>query len=168
MNDDSIYVDKWNYYIKNEYETEFGDHLQNTAYGMNLDVYVNVTYETVSTGDVITIYIMKSHGIMNSGAVVSVYDIFHYDTVQKKFLSTDEFIAYYAEGTFADCTVADIVQYMNENVFCTDEAGNPYPLTEENIYGVIPSEGGNGKLDVVYRGYTMEGIYAIRRPLLPD
>ena len=146
---------------------EFGDYLQSTAYGTNATVTASVRYETVTTGDIITIYIIKNYGILNSGAHTLSYDIYHYDTVEKKFLSTDQFLAYYAEGQFADYTVAQIVKFMNENVFTTDEIGSPYPITEENILGVIPSVFGNGKFDVVYMGYNLEGYHATRTLFSP-
>lgn len=167
VNADSIYVDKWNLVLKQEYEMEFGDYLQSTAYGTNATVTASVRYETVTTGDIITIYIIKNYGILNSGAHTLSYDIYHYDTVEKKFLSTDQFIAYYAEGQFADYTVAKIVKFMNENVFTTDEMGSPYPITEENILGVIPSVFGDGKFDVVYMGYNLEGYHATRTLFSP-
>ncbi|MBQ9922187.1 MAG: hypothetical protein IJO52_08365, partial [Clostridia bacterium] len=167
VNADSIYVDKWNLVLKQEYEMEFGDYLQSTAYGTNATVTASVRYETVTTGDIITIYIIKNYGILNSGAHTLSYDIYHYDTVEKKFLSTDQFLAYYAEGQFADYTVAQIVKFMNENVFTTDEIGSPYPITEENILGVIPSVFGNGKFDVVYMGYNLEGYHATRTLFSP-
>ena len=167
VNADSIYVDKWNLVLKQEYEMEFGDYLQSTAYGTNATVTASVRYETVTTGDIITIYIIKNYGILNSGAHTLSYDIYHYDTVEKKFLSTDQFLAYYAEGQFADYTVAQIVKFMNENVFTTDEMGSPYPITEENILGVIPSVFGDGKFDVVYMGYNLEGYHATRTLFSP-
>lgn len=157
VNDDSVYADKWNWAIRQEYETQFGEYLQKTAFGINENFFACVTYETVTTGDVVTIYIINTNGILNSGAWGRTYDIYHYDTVQKRFLSTDEFIAYYAEGQFADYTVADIVKFMNEHVFSRDDGDRPYTLSEENIHGVIPSVFGDGKFDVVYTGFTLEG-----------
>jgi len=157
VNDDSVYAEKWNLNVKCEYEERFGEYLQNTVYGTNNTFFANVTFETVTTGDVITIYIINTNGILNSGAAGRFYEIYHYDTIQKRFLSTDEFLAYYAEGQFADYTVADIVKFMNDNVFSTDDGGRPYTLTEADVHGVIPSIYGNGKFDVVYTGFVIEG-----------
>ncbi|MBE6570260.1 MAG: hypothetical protein E7658_08620 [Ruminococcaceae bacterium] len=167
VNADSIYAEKFNLILKNDYEEKFGQYLQNTVYGINREVYANITWEAVTTGDVITIYIIDASGILNSGAARRTYDIYHYDTVQQKFLSTDEFIAYYAEGQFADYTLTDIVNFMNEMVCTTDEMGSPYPLTEQDIKGVIPSVFGEGKFDVVYHGYSMEGSYDTRMLFSP-
>ncbi|MBR4000265.1 MAG: exo-alpha-sialidase, partial [Clostridia bacterium] len=166
LNSNALYAEKWNY-IYQEYEVEFGDLLRKTVHGTNTDHYLNITYNTVTTGDVLTIYIIKSHGILASGAYTRDYDIYHYNRKTDRFLSTDEFLAYYAEGQFADYTVADIVKFMNDLRITTDEAGNPYPLTEENICGVIPSVFGDGKFDVVYHGYTMEGNHATRMLFSP-
>lgn len=167
LGDDSSKAEEWNRRIAETCSAQFGDYLRETAHGNNKDFSANVTWKTVTTGDVVTIYILKASGIMNSGAAGLSYDIYHYDTVGKKFLSTDEFLAYYAEGQFADYTVADIVKFMNEHAFTTDELSNPYPLTEENIQGVIPSVFGDGKFDVVYQGYTVEGRFATRMLFSP-
>lgn len=167
LGDSSAEAEEWNRRIAETCSAQFGDYLRETAYGNNKDFYANVTWETVTTGDVVTIYILKASGIMNSGAAGLSYDIYHYDTVGKKFLSTDEFLAYYAEGQFADYTIADIVKFMNEHTFTTDEGGSPYPLTEENILGVIPSVFGDGKFDVVYQGFSIEGRFATRMLFSP-
>ena len=166
LNSDALYAEKWNY-IYQQYDVEFGEQLRKTVLGTNTEYYAHITYDTVTTGDVLTIYIVKSHGILASGASTLDYDIYHYNTKEDRFLSTDEFIAYYAEGQFADYTVSDIVKFMNEHVYTNDEAGNPYPLTEENILGVIPSVFGDGKFDVVYRGYNLEGYHATRMLFSP-
>jgi len=166
MNSDSVYAQRWNY-LYQEYDIEFGERLRKTVHGTNTEYYAHITYNTVTTGDVVTIYIVKSHGVFASGASVLDYDIFHYDTKKERFLTTDEFLAYYAEGQFADYSVAEIVKFMNEITFTADEAGNPYPLTEENILGVIPSVYGEGKFDVVYQGYSVEGSHAIRALFSP-
>lgn len=161
LNSNALYAEKWNY-IYQEYEVEFGDLLRKTVHGTNTDHYLNITYNTVTTGDVLTIYIIKSHGILASGAYTRDYDIFHYNMKTDRILSTNEFIAYYAEGQFADYTVAKIVEFMNQIHINADEMGNPMPLTEEDIIGVIPSVFGDGKFDVVYHGYSMEGYDATR------
>lgn len=161
LNSNALYAEKWNY-IYQEYEVEFGDLLRKTVHGTNTDHYLNITYNTVTTGDVLTIYIIKSHGILASGAYTRDYDIFHYNMKTDRILSTNEFLAYYAEGQFADYTVTKIVEFMNQIHINADEMGNPLPLTEEDIIGVIPSVFGDGKFDVVYHGYSMEGYDATR------
>ncbi len=166
LNSNALYAEKWNY-LYQEYDVQFGDYLRKTVHGTNTDYYVHITYDTVTTGDVVTIYIVKTHGILASGASTLDYDIYHYNMKTDRFLSTDEFIAYYAEGQFADYTVSDIVKFMNELCITTDEAGNPYPLTEKDIRGVIPSVYGDGKFDVVYHGYTVEGYHATRMLFSP-
>ena len=167
LGDDSDAAKEWNQRVFDDYSVSLGDYLRETANGNNREFFANITWDTVTTGEVITIYIIDAGGFLNSGAAGRTYDIYHYDTVQKKFLSTDEFLAYYAEGQFADYTVADIVKFMNEHVYTTDELGNPYPLTEENILGVIPSVFGDGKFDVVYQGYVVEGRFATRMLFSP-
>ena len=59
------------------------------------------------------------------------------------------------------------ISIMNDNAFVTDEIGNPYPITEEDIQGVIPSVFGDGKLDVVFTGYSIEGSVTERMLLSP-
>jgi len=166
LNSDTPNAQKWNT-LYQEYENEFGEQLRRTVQGTNTEYYAHITYDTVTTGDVLTIYIVKSHGILASGASTMDYDIYHYNTKEDRFLSTDEFLAYYAEGQFADYTVADIVKFMNEHTFTTDEGGSPYLLTEENILGVIPSVFGDGKFDVVYQGFSIEGRFATRMLFSP-
>jgi len=161
LNSNALYAEKWNY-IYQQYDVEFGDLLRKTVHGTNTDHYLNITYNTVTTGDVLTIYIIKSHGILASGAYTRDYDIFHYNMKTDRILSTNEFLAYYAEGQFADYTVTKIVEFMNQIHINADEMGNPLPLTEEDIIGVIPSVFGDGKFDVVYHGYSMEGYDATR------
>ncbi|MGN1127742.1 MAG: M56 family metallopeptidase, partial [Candidatus Flemingiibacterium sp.] len=167
INADSADVEKWNGEVVGKYESEYGDSLRRTLSGSNGGIFADVTYNTVTTGDVVTIYIIDCSGIANSGAVRLSYDISHYDTVRKKFLSTDEFIAYYAKGQFAGYTLSDIVKFMNEHAFETDEIGNPYTITEQDIQGVIPSVFGDGKLDVVFTGYSIEGSVTVRMLLSP-
>ena len=167
INDDSRYVDEWNLNLVYEYNTAYEEYIRNSAFGLNRNFYAEIRYETVTTGDVVTIYILNSCGVLNSGDARRSYDIYHYDTKGKRFLTTNQFLAYYAEGQFADYTVADIVDFMNEHAFNTDEAGTPIPLKEENIQGVIPSVFGDGKFDVVYQGYNMEGKFAARTLFSP-
>ena len=167
INADSPEVEKWNGEVVGRYESEYGDSLRRTLSGTNGGIFADVTYSTVTTGDVVTICIIDYSGIANSGAVRLSYDISHYDTVRKKFLSADEFIAYYAKGQFAGYTLSDIVKFMNEHAFVTDEIGNFYPITEEDIQGVVPSVFGDGKLDVVFTGYSIEGSVTERMLLSP-
>lgn len=167
INADSADVEKWNGEVVGKYESEYGDSLRRTLSGSNGGIFADVTFNTVTTGDVVTIYIIDCSGIANSGAVRLSYDISHFDTVRKKFLSTDEFIAYYAKGQFAGYTLSDIVKFMNEHAFESDEIGNPYPITEKDIQGVIPSVFGDGKLDVVFTGYSIEGSVTERMLLSP-
>ena len=167
INADSADVEKWNNEVVGRYESEYGNSLRRTLSGTNGGIFADVTYNTVTTGDVVTIYIIDCSGIANSGAVRLSYDISHFDTVRKKFLSADEFIAYYAKGEFAGYTLSDIVKFMNEHAFVTDEIGNSYPITEEDIQGVIPSVFGDGKLDVVFTGYSIEGSVTERMLLSP-
>ncbi len=153
INSDSSAAVQWNKEILEKYNQKYGGELLKGAVsGEIINRFANVTFETVESGDVVTIYIINWYGILDSGSGTRSYDIYHYNTVEQEFLSTDEFLAYYAEGQFADYTVADILKFMNELAFATDEVGNPYTLTEENIDGVIPSVFGNGQFDVVYRG----------------
>ena len=167
IDDDSPSAEKWNTDIVNAYDAKYSSYLSGSASGTNRNFYAEIRYETVTTGDVVTIYILNSCGVLNSGDARRSYDIYHYDTKGKRFLTTNEFLAYYAEGQFADYTVADIVAFMNEHAFNTDEAGTPLPLTEANIQGVIPSVFGGGKFDVVYQGYNMEGKFATRTLFSP-
>ncbi len=167
INDDSRYVDEWNLNLVYEYNTAYEEYIRNSAFGLNRNFYAEIRYETVTTGDVVTIYILNSCGVLNSGDARRSYDIYHYDTKGKRFLTTNEFLAYYAKGQFASSSVADIVAFMNEHAFNTDEAGTPIPLKEENIQGVIPSVFGGGKFDVVYQGYSMEGKFATRTLFSP-
>lgn len=157
IGDGSPAAEEWNNTILEKYQAYFDAYLRRTAYGVNRTVFANVVFDTVFTGDIVTIYTINTTGILNSGAGGRSYGIYHYDTAAKKFLTTDEFIAFYAEGQFADYTVADIVNFMNEGNFCTDEGGRPFTLGEDNIQGVIPSIFGGGKFDVVYNGYVLEG-----------
>ncbi len=167
INDDSRYVDEWNLNLVYEYNTAYEEYIRNSAFGLNRNFYAEIRYETVTTGDVVTIYILNSCGVLNSGDARRSYDIYHYDTKGKRFLTTNEFLAYYAKGQFASSSVADIVAFMNEHAFTTDEVGTPIPLKEENIQGVIPSVFGDGKFDVVYQGYSMEGKFATRMLFSP-
>ena len=167
IDDDSPSAEKWNTDLVNAYDAKYSSYLSGSASGLNRNFYAEIRYETVTTGDVVTIYILNSCGVLNSGDARRSYDIYHYDTKGKRFLTTNEFLAYYAKGQFADYTVADIVDFMNEIEFNTDEAGTPIPLKEENIQGVIPSVFGGGKFDVVYQGYSMEGKFATRTLFSP-
>lgn len=166
IDDDSPSAEKWNTDIVNAYDAKYSSYLSGSASGTNRNFYAEIRYETVTTGDVVTIYILNSCGVLNSGDARRSYDIYHYDTKGKRFLTTNEFLAYYAKGQFAS-SVADIVAFMNEHAFNTDEAGTPIPLKEENIQGVIPSVFGGGKFDVVYQGYNMEGKFATRTLFSP-
>ena len=167
IDDDSPSAEKWNTDIVNAYDAKYSTYLSGSASGTNRNFYAEIRYETVTTGDVVTIYILNSCGVLNSGDARRSYDIYHYDTKGKRFLTTNEFLAYYAKGQFASSSVADIVAFMNEIEFNTDEAGTPIPLKEENIQGVIPSVFGGGKFDVVYQGYSMEGKFATRTLFSP-
>ena len=166
IDDESPSAEKWNTDLVNAYDAKYSSHLSGSASGLNRNFYAEIRYETVTTGDVVTIYILNSCGVLNSGDARRSYDIYHYDTKGKRFLTTNEFLAYYAKGQFAS-SVADIVAFMNEIEFNTDEAGTPIPLKEENIQGVIPSVFGGGKFDVVYQGYSMEGKFATRTLFSP-
>ncbi|MBQ7940685.1 MAG: hypothetical protein IJ281_09975 [Clostridia bacterium] len=166
IDDDSPSAEKWNTDIVNAYDAKYSTYLSGSASGTNRNFYAEIRYETVTTGDVVTIYILNSCGVLNSGDARRSYDIYHYDTKGKRFLTTNEFLAYYAKGQFAS-SVADIVAFMNEHAFNTDETGTPIPLKEENIQGVIPSVFGGGKFDVVYQGYNMEGKFATRMLFSP-
>lgn len=167
IDDDSHSAEKWNTDIVNAYDAKYSTYLSGSASGTNRNFYAEIRYETVTTGDVVTIYILNSCGVLSSGDARRSYDIYHYDTKGKRFLTTNEFLAYYAKGQFASSSVADIVAFMNEIEFNTDEAGTPIPLKEENIQGVIPSVFGGGKFDVVYQGYSMEGKFATRTLFSP-
>ncbi len=162
INDDSVYAEKFNLAIRQDYERRYGDTLNATVYGTNSRRSVSVTWNAVTTGDVITVYIVDRHGKLGSGSGGCSYDIYYYDTVQKRFLAMDEFLSYYAGGMFEDYTGADIVQFMNEHTFETDGRGAPYTLSIKDIQGVIPSVFGDGKIDVVYQGHSLEGQFATR------
>ncbi len=162
INSDSSSAVQWNKEILEKYNQNYSDLLQRAASGTKANKFAYVTYETVTSGDVLTIYITDLAGVPNSGDWGFTYDIYHYDTAKDTFMTTDEFLAYYAKGQFADYTVSDIVKFMNDHVFATDEVGYPYPLTEEHIYGVIPSVFGNGQFDVVYKSYAIEGTVTTR------
>ena len=154
ISDKSPASEKWNSDIAKKYSTEYDDQLRRTAEGKNDNFFANVTWESITTGDVVTVSISNSRGIMYSDAFASSYDIYHYDTINKKFLTTNEFLAYYAECEFAGYTLSDILEVMNKTCYTAGEEGDIAPLTEKDIYGVIPSVLGNGSFDVVYQGYT--------------
>ncbi len=162
ISDKSPASEKWNDDIAQKYSEEFGEHLQKSAQGTNDRFFADVTYKTVTTSDVVTIYIINHVGILYTGGQRIAYDIYHYDTVNKKFLTTNEFLAYYAEGEFAGYTLDDILKVMNKTLYTSDDEENIVPLTEKDIQGVIPSVLGEGRFDVVYQGYSIETKFANR------
>lgn len=162
ISDRSAASKKWNTDIVNKYSEEFGEHLKKSAQGINDIYFADVTWQAITTGDVVTVYIINHRGALYTGGQGVAYDIYHYDTVNKKFLTTNEFLSYYAKGELEGCTLADILEVMNKTLCTSSDNGDAVPLQEKDIQGVIPSAFGNGKFDVVYQGYSVEARFAER------
>ena len=162
ISDKSPASEKWNTDIVKKYGDEYGEYLKKSEQGTNDRFFADVTWNTVTTGDIITVYIINHRGILYTGGQGIAYDIYHYDTANKKFLTTNEFLAYYAEGEFAGYTLSDILEVMNKTLYTAGDDGDIVPLTEKDIQGVIPSVLGDGRFDVVYQGYHIETKFADR------
>ncbi len=149
INDNSSAVQKWNSEIAEKYNSKFAEALTKTVLGYNHNNFLDVTWRTVTTGDVITVYIITRNFFLDAYNE-TLYDIYHYDTVNKRFLDTNEFLAYYVHGEYAGYTVSDIVDALNKTIYNSSPDGRLIPYEEKDIVGVIPSVFGNGKFDVVF------------------
>lgn len=130
------------------------------VYGANDEYVVEIDYQTVTSGHVITVYVYENNGLAHTGAVSKAYHIYHYDTKEQRFLTTEEFLAYYVPDQAL--TLSELANQMYDQAFNTDDGAFLSPLTEEDIIGVIPSIFGKGKFDVVYQHFSVEGSLQIR------
>ncbi len=156
-----IDIDKENARVLNKkieafYLERYADPL--TALGKSPERYGNngnITYKVAEYGDILILCINDKSGIIASGAQINIFDVYYYDMANDQILTDDAFIRIYTDGAV---TLSSLIAEMNTRADVINVVDTGHSISEEDIYGVVPTD--NGDFYLIYQGYAVEGLYA--------
>ncbi len=144
----------FNQTIEETYRAKYREHIaeleKNPKY---YGFYADVTYTYFQCEDVLILWLHDRGGLLGTGGVYGVYDTYYYDTAADRLLTHGEFLDWYTDATV---TMDAILEVMNGREDITNLW--TLTLTEEDIYGIIPTE--NGGFYVLYQGFVVEPVFA--------
>ncbi len=144
----------FNQTIEETYRAKYREHIaeleKNPKY---YGYYADVTYTAFSCEDVLILWLHDSGGLLGTGGVYGVYDTYYYDTAADTLLTHGEFLDWYTDTAV---TMDAVLEVMNGREDITNLGA--LTLTEEDIYGIIPTE--QGGFYVLYQGFVVEPVFA--------
>ncbi len=147
--------DQWNGEILGQFWQMYGNSVKDLENNIHPAGTFRYSYKTIKWENTVTLVIERRSlpRVRYEGETEFVtetdwqqvhYDIYHYDTTNRTFLTTDQFLTVYTDGQWNEEKLMDkILDYGFLRY-----GGNPTYVMESDFRGVIPHRDGNGQFDV--------------------